>query len=123
MEITEYSKQFAENYSNVADDAYAEPEDQNTELVGDRGTIDVDAFDGVPDIEMMVREQDIPRHKLETSMDAEMSVILNNKGGLLTTVLTSAEKQHLYTSLNGMWQNMDEIQSISQVCCCMINSG
>ena len=110
------AKRLQTNYSNVADGAYAEPEEQNTELMGDHSIVDADAFYGVPDIEMMVWEQDIPRHKLEKSMDTEMSVILNNKGGWLTTVLTSAEEQHLDTSQNGMWHNTAEIRSVSQVC-------
>ena len=117
------AKRLQKNYSNVAYGAHAEPEEQNTELMGDCVISEADDFDGVPDIEMLVWEQDIPRHKLETSMDAEMSVIPNNKGGWLTTVLTSAEEQHLDTSQNGMRHSMAEIQSISQVCCCMINSG
>ena len=80
------AKRLQTNYSNVADGAYAEPEEQNTELMGDRGIIDADAFDGVQNIEMMLWEQDIPMRNLETSMDTEISVILNNKGGWLTTV-------------------------------------
>ena len=74
------------NYSNVAHGAYAEPEEQNTECMGDHGIIDADSIDVVQNIEMMLREQDIPRRTIETSMNTEMSVILNNKGGWLTTV-------------------------------------
>ena len=84
--------------------------------MGDHGIIDADAIDVVQNIKMILWEQDIPMPKLETSMDTEMSVILNNKGGWLTTVLTSAEEQHLNTSQNGMWCNTAEIQSVSQVC-------
>jgi hypothetical protein len=64
----------------------------------DRSIIDADSFDDVPDIEMMVWEQDIPWRQLEKSMDTEMIEILNNKGGRLTALLTSAEEQHLEKS-------------------------
>ena len=69
------------NNSNVADGAYyGEPEEQNAELTEEQCIIDADAIDDVPDIEMMAWEQYIPRRTLETSMDAEMSAILNSKG-------------------------------------------
>ena len=35
------------NYSNVADGAYAEPDEQNTEWMGNHGIIDADAIDVV----------------------------------------------------------------------------
>ena len=80
------SKCLQTHYSNVSDGAYAEPEKQNTEWMGDHGIIDADAIDAVQNIEMMLWEQDIPMRKLEKSMDTEMSVILNSNGGWLTTV-------------------------------------
>ena len=46
----------------------------------------------------MVWEQDIPWRQRETSMDTELSVILNHKCGWLSTLLTSAEVQLLDTS-------------------------
>ena len=110
------AKHLQTNYSNVEDGAFTEPEEQNIEWMGDHRIIDADAIDVVQNIEMMLWEQDIPRRKLETTMDTEMSVNLNNKGEWLTTVLTSAEEKHLDTSQNGMWHNTAKIQSISQVC-------
>jgi hypothetical protein len=104
------------NCFSVADGACAEPEEQNTEWMGDHRIIDADAIDVVQNIEMVLWEQDIPRQKLDTFMDTEMSVTLNNKGIWLTKVLTSPEEQHLDTSQNIMWHNMAEIQSTSQVC-------
>ena len=87
------------NYSNVADGAYyGEPEEQNAELTEEQCIIDADAIDDVPDIEMMVWEQDVHQRQLETSMDTELSVILNHKYGWLSTLLTSAEDQLLDTS-------------------------
>ena len=50
------------------------------------GIIDADAIDVVQNIEMMLWEHYIPMRKLKTSMDTEMAVILNNKGGWLITV-------------------------------------
>ena len=38
------------------------------------------AVDDIPDIEMMVWEQVIPKRKIETSTEIEMTEILNNKG-------------------------------------------
>jgi hypothetical protein len=72
--------------------------EQKIQLTEDRSIIDADAFDDVPDIEMMVWEQVIPQRKLETSMDTAMTEILNNKGGWLTALLTSAEEQQLEKS-------------------------
>ena len=110
------SKRFQTNYSNDADGAYAEPLEQNTELTEDHGIIDADAFDDVPDIEMMVWEQDLPRRQLETSMDTEMTEILNNKGGWLTTLLTSAEEQHLEKSQWYLVQHGRYTVRISSLC-------
>jgi hypothetical protein len=38
------------------------------------------AVDDIPDIEMMVWEKVIPKRKIETSTEIEMTEILNNKG-------------------------------------------
>ena len=58
------AKRLQTNYSSVADSAYTEPEEQNTEWMGDHGIIDADAIDVVQNIEMMLWEQDIPMRKL-----------------------------------------------------------
>ena len=93
------TKRLQINYYNVADGAYyGEPEEQNADLTEEQCIIDADDFDDVPDIEMMVWEQDIPWRQLDTSMDKELSVILNNKSGWLSTLLTSVEEQLLETS-------------------------
>ena len=47
------AKRLQTNYSNVADGAYAEPEEQNIEWMGDHCIIDADAIDVVQNIEMM----------------------------------------------------------------------
>jgi hypothetical protein len=51
------SKLFQTNYSNDADGEYEEPLEQKIQLTEDRTIIDADAFDDVPDIDMMVWEQ------------------------------------------------------------------
>jgi hypothetical protein len=89
------SKLFDSNYSSDADGEYAEPLNQKTLLTEDPIIIDADAVDDIPDIEMMVWEQVIPKRKIETSTETEMTEILNNKGGWLTALLTSAEDQQL----------------------------
>jgi hypothetical protein len=89
------SKLFETNYSNDADGEYAEPIKQKTLLTEDPIIIDADAVDDIPDIEMMVWEQVIPKRKMETSTETELTEILNNKGGWLTALLTSAEDQQL----------------------------
>ena len=48
------AKRLQTNYYNVADSAYSEPEEQNTEWMGDHSIIDADAIDVVQNIEMML---------------------------------------------------------------------